>query len=188
MPITTLDPVAALIVIDLQKGITAMLPADAATQIVARSAALADAFRKRGLPVVLVNVVAVPAGRTDMGPRNFNFPPDWTELVPELNQQPEDFLVSKQAPGAFIGTKLHEYLQERGVTQVFIIGIATSNGVEATARSARDHGYNVVLITDAMADRDTEAHRYSVENIFPKIAETGSAEALLTLLTTYSAR
>lgn len=182
MPFTTLDTNAALVVIDLQKGIAALPTAQPAGEIIARSAQLARAFRKRGLPVVLVNVTEPAPGRTDMGPRTFTFPEGWDELVPELEQQPGDHLVSKQAPGAFIGTSLHEYLRERNVTQVFLTGIATSAGVAATARSAYDHRYNVVVVTDAITDRDADVHRYFVENIFPRISETETTENVLKAL------
>jgi nicotinamidase-related amidase len=179
MPLTTLDPVAALIVIDLQKGIVALPFADTASDIISRAAQLADAFRERGLPVVLVNVTGGPQGRTDAGPRNLSLSDDWSELVPELNQQPDDYLVSKQRVGAFLGTTLQEYLSEHSVTQVFFAGVATSGGVEATARVARDYGYNVVFAIDAMTDRDAETHRHCVEKIFPRLGETDTTENIL---------
>jgi nicotinamidase-related amidase len=183
MPVTQLDPVAALIVIDLQKGIVAIPTAHPASEIVTRSADLARAFRKRGLPVVLVNVIAAAPGRTDAGPHKFSLPADWADLVPELDQQPTDHLVSKRSPGAFIGTSLHHYLQERSVTQIFLTGIATTSGVEATARTAFDYGYNVVLVTDATTDRSAEAHQYSIEKVFPRMAQTDTTANVLKLLT-----
>jgi nicotinamidase-related amidase len=182
MPVTKLDDTAALIVIDLQKGIVGIPTAHPTSDIVDRSAQLARAFRKRGLPVVLVNVVAAAPGRTEAPRPKLAFPDGWTELVPELDQQPEDYLVSKQRRGAFIGTSLDEILRKRGVTQVFLTGIATSAGVESTAHSAYDHGYNVVFVVDAMTDRDANAHRYRVENVFPKIGETATTKDVLTLL------
>jgi nicotinamidase-related amidase len=183
MPLTKLDTAAALIVIDLQKGIIGLPTVHPASEIIGRAARIARAFRERGLPVVLVNVTGAAPGRTDAGPRNLSsFPADWTELVPELEQHPGDYLVSKQRVGAFIGTSLDETLRRRGVTQVFVTGVATSLGVESTARSAYDLGYNVVLVIDAMTDRDADAHRHSVENIFPRISETATTESVLKLL------
>lgn len=183
MPLSKLDPVAALIAIDLQKGIVAMPTVPPAREIVGRVAQLARAFRDRGLPVVLVNVTGVAPGRTDAGRRDLSsLPPDWTELVPELDAHPDDYLVSKQRVGAFIGTSLDDDLRKRGVTQVFVTGVATSMGVESTVRSAYDYGYNVVVVTDAMADRDAEAHRYCVEKIFPRLSETTTADNVLDLL------
>jgi nicotinamidase-related amidase len=182
MPLTKLDTASALIVIDLQKGLMGLPVVHPIAEIVGRSAQLARAFRARDLPVVLVNVTGAAPGRTEAGPRKFTFPPDWTELVPELEQQPGDYIVSKQRVGAFLGTALDDYLRQRGVTQVVLTGVATSAGVEATARSAYDLGYNVTFVVDAMTDRDAEAHRYSIEKTFPRLGETGTAGDVLKLL------
>jgi len=90
--------------------------------------------------------------------------------------------VTKKRWNAFYGTSLHEYLHSADVTQVVIAGIATSIGVESTARSAYDHGYHVTLAIDAMTDTDAQAHDNSVGRVFPKLGETGTAAELLTLL------
>jgi nicotinamidase-related amidase len=172
MPLTEIDTVAALVVIDLQKGIVGMPTVHPANEIIEQSARLARAFRGRSLPVVLVNVTGMAPGRVDAVRPKFAFPADWTELVSELGQHSGDLIVSKQRVGAFLGTSLDDELWRRGVSQIFLTGIATSAGVEATARSAYDLGYNVVLVVDAMTDRDADAHRHSVEKIFPRIGET----------------
>lgn len=182
MPLTKLDATSALVVIDLQKGIVALPTVHRVGEIAARAGQLARAFRQRGLPVVLVHVTGVAPGRTDAGMPKFSFPPDWAELAPELEQQPEDHIVSKQRWGAFLGTDLHDYLGRRGVTQVVLTGVATSIGVESTARSAYDLGYNVTLVVDAVTDRDAAAHRHSIEKIFPRMAETDTTENVIKLL------
>jgi nicotinamidase-related amidase len=184
MPFTALDDKAALVVIDLQKGIAGRPTANPAEEIIRRTAELARAFRERGLPVVLVNVTGMAPGRTDAGRPNLSFPDDWSEIVPELEPDPDDIFVTKQRWGAFLGTSLDEDLRRRGVTQIFLAGIATSIGVESTARSAYDLGYNVTLVTDAMTDMSAEAHRHSVETIFPRLGETGTTDDALKLLRT----
>jgi nicotinamidase-related amidase len=150
--------------------------------IVARSAQLARAFRGRGLPVVLVNVAGLAPGRTERSNAAFARPPDWAELVPELDAQSSDLRVTKLHPGAFANTPLHRLLQERGVTQIVLTGVSTSSGVEATARAAYDYGYNVVLVVDAMTDLNAEMHTNSVERVFPKIGETTTTDAVLDML------
>ncbi len=146
---------------------------------VTRSAQLARAFRQRGLPVILVNVSGPAPGRTDAGHPNYAFPPDWTEFVAELEQHPGDRVLTKQCWGAFSGTDLDAYLRGHRVTQIVLTGVATSIGVESTARNAYDLGYNVTLVVDAMTDRDADAHRHSVEKIFPRLGEvTGTDEVL----------
>jgi len=182
MPITKLDAIPALVVIDLQKGIVGLPTVHPIGEIVARAAQLARAFRERSLPVVLVNVTGMAPGRTDAGRPKFQFPEGWTELVAELDRQPGDLIVSKERWGAFLGTSLDALLRGRGVTQVFLAGVATSVGVESTARSAYDCGYNVALVLDAMTDRDPEAHRYSVEKIFPRLGETDVTDNVLKML------
>ena len=94
MPLTKLDDNAALVVIDLQKGIAGLPTVHPAAEIIGRASQLARAFRERNLPIVLVNVTASAPGRTDAGPRNFQRPADCAELVPELDEQPGDHLVS----------------------------------------------------------------------------------------------
>jgi nicotinamidase-related amidase len=172
MPLTQLDPIAALIVIDLQKGIVTIPTAHPMDKVIDRSVQLARAFRHRNLPVALVNVKpSAAAGRTDAVRPKMSLPPDWADLLPELDVKPTDHLVTKHHPGAFIGTDLDAYLRSRNVTQVFITGVATTVGVESTARGAYDHGYNVVLVTDAVTDRSAENHRHAIEAILPRIAE-----------------
>jgi nicotinamidase-related amidase len=177
--LTQLDKTAALVVIDLQKGVLQIPAVHPLGEIVDRTAQLARAFRERGLPVVLVNVTGMALGRVEAQRPKFSPPPDWTELAPGLDAQPTDHLVSKQRWGAFHGTSLDEYLRGRGVTQVVLTGVATSAGVESTARSAYDLGYNVVLVTDAMTDRDADAHRHCIEKIFPRLGETDSTANVL---------
>jgi nicotinamidase-related amidase len=183
MSATTLDPRTALVVIDLQRGIVALPTAHPAQEVVARSAQLAAAFRKAGLPVVLVNVTGVAPGRTDGGPATTrSFPDGWADLVGELDRQPSDITVSKQQWGAFYGTGLDMELRRRGVTQIVLCGISTSIGVESTARDAYEHGYNVTVAVDAVTDTDAAAHERAVATIFPRLGETGTTEDILALL------
>ncbi|MFE2050764.1 hydrolase [Streptomyces sp. NPDC059459] len=189
MAVTSLDPRTALVVIDLQAGIVAAPAAPhGSAEVVARSARLAEAFRARDLPVVLVRVSfaadgadAVP-GRTEAGGAGGPRPEGWDVVVDELAGHPGDLTVTKRNWGAFHGTGLDVRLRRRGVTQIVLTGIATSIGVESTARAAHEHGYHVTLATDAMSDMDAEAHRNSVERIFPRLGETGTTDEILELL------
>ena len=54
--------------IDLQKGLTAVPTVRPIAEIIQRSASLAQAFRRHGLPVVLVNASGRPPGRTEAAP------------------------------------------------------------------------------------------------------------------------
>ena len=183
MAVTTLDPVTALIVVDLQKGIVGLPTAHPAADVVAQTRKLLDAFRERGLPVVLVNVSAGAPGRTE-APRfdTSALPASWTDIVPELDPQPGDIRVTKRSWGAFANTDLEQQLKALGVSQVVVTGVATSIGVEATARQAYELGFHVTLASDAMTDLRPDAHAHSLAQIFPRLGETGTVEEILALL------
>jgi nicotinamidase-related amidase len=182
MPVSSLDPRAALIVIDLQKGIVGLPTVHPIAGVIANSRALADAFREHDLPVVLVNVSGAPGGRTESSRPGRSYPEGWDVLIDELDIQPTDHLITKYTRGAFHQTGLHELLSELGVTQVVITGVSTSAGVESTARQAHEYGYNVTLAIDAMTDTDADTHHNSVTRIFPRMAETGTTAEILALL------
>jgi nicotinamidase-related amidase len=185
MPLTILDPNTALIVIDLQKGIVNGNFIHPIGEIIDRTRELIDAFHAKNLPVALVNVAGRAPGRTEQGPRsNLTFAGGWTDLLPQLDQQSSDIVVTKRSWGAFATTDIERQLKERGVTQVVMTGVATSVGVEATARQAYEQGFNVTLALDAMTDMREEAHAYSIRNVFPRLGETGSTEEIISLLDT----
>ncbi|PRE68702.1 hydrolase [Burkholderia multivorans] len=182
MSATRLDTNTALVVIDLQKGIVALPTAHPVGDVIERTRELLDAFRSRGLPVVLVNVAGGAPGRTQQQVRLDALPADWTELIAELDRQPGDHLVTKKTWGAFTGTDLDAYLKAAGVTQIVLAGVATSIGVESTARQAHELGYNVTLAVDAMTDLNADAHANSVERLFPRLGETGPTQDIIALL------
>ena len=66
--------------------------------------------------------------------------------------------MQKRQWGAFYGTDLDLQLRRRGVTNIVLCGIATSIGVESTARDAWERSYNLTFVRDAMTDRDAAAH------------------------------
>jgi nicotinamidase-related amidase len=187
MPLSTLDPKTALIVVDLQKGIINSPFIHPVTGVIERTCALLDAFRQRDLPVVLVNVAGGAPGRTEQPGRFSTFPEGFTDLIPQLNLQASDLVVTKRTWGAFASTDLEEQLKAKGVTQVVVTGVATGTGVEATARQAYEQGFNVTLALDAMTDVRPEAHEYSLASVFPRLGETGSTQDILNLLAARSA-
>jgi len=184
VPLTILDPQTALIVVDLQKGIVSLPVIHPIEDVVKRSRALIGAFRAQGLPVVLVNVAGGAPGRTEQPPRQRTLTEGWTELIPELGQQPSDIVVTKRTWGAFASTDLESQLKAKGVTQVVITGVATGTGVESTAY---EQGFNVTLAIDAMTDMRAEAHEYSITKVFPRLGETGTTEQIIDLLSQRSA-
>ncbi|MBY8032256.1 isochorismatase family protein [Vibrio fluvialis] len=182
MAITQLDKTTALIVIDLQCGIVALPPQHTVPGVIEQVNRLIDVFHQQQRPVVLVNVAGGAPGRTDQKLGSHSVPDNWATLVDELHRQDDDILITKRTWGAFMHTDLHQQLQALGVTQVVVVGIATSIGVESTARQAFELGYHVTLCTDAMTDLNLDNHQHAINAIFPRLAETGTTQDVLALL------
>lgn len=182
MPLTALDPQTALIVVDLQRGIVGLPLIHPMAEVIDRTRALLEAFRRKELPVVLVNVAGGAPGRTEQPRRFQTLPEGFADLIPELDPQPSDIRVTKRTWGAFANTDLEMRLKQKGVTQAVITGVATGTGVESTARQAYELGFNVTLAIDAMTDMRPEAHDYSLQHVFPRLGETGTTQQILDLL------
>jgi nicotinamidase-related amidase len=90
--VTVLDKNTALVLIDLQKGITKLPLAKPINEIIENAAKLVAAFRKAGLPIVPVNVNSVGRPwtqlRKDANPmQRLNFTDDWFDIVPEIKTE-----------------------------------------------------------------------------------------------------
>ncbi len=174
---------SALVLVDLQNGVLAMpLAPYSGDQVVASSRTLADHYRRRGSPVVLVTV-AFPRGDgppADVAgpPLPEVMPPDWDGVVDGLAED-GDVRVVKPSWGAFAGTDLADLLRERGVTTIVVAGVATNFGVEQTVREAVAQGFAVVVAEDACASVSPQHHTFAIEQILPMISRVRTVADLV---------
>ena len=103
----------ALVLVDLQNGVVGRSVAPySASDVLAKSISLAEAFRSIGSTVVLVRVSFAPDGAdrvrqpVDSEMPAFTPPPGWDQIVPELGPRDGDIVVTKRQWGAFYGTDL----------------------------------------------------------------------------------
>jgi nicotinamidase-related amidase len=174
----------ALVLIDLQKGVLAMPVAPhPASDVYQRSLRLAQRFRDAGAPVVRVRV----SFSSDLAdalqppvdqPTNYAaLPPSWDEF-PEP-PQPSDLVITKRQWGAFYGTELDLQLRRRGMRCIVLGGIATNIGVESTARSAMEHGYELVIPEDLCSGLSAEMHAFSFKYILPRLARVTNSDTIM---------
>ena len=192
MPSLTIDHrKAALVLIDLQRGVVGRSVAPySGAEVVQNAARLAAGFRALGATVVLVNVTfhADTKDRLNLAadaPMQFNasaLPANWPEIAPELGPQAGDLLITKRQWGAFYGTELDLQLRRRELRTIVLGGIATNLGVESTARDAYERGYAQIFVEDAMASFTAEMHEFAVRNIFPRIGNVRSTADVLAAL------
>jgi nicotinamidase-related amidase len=182
----------AVVVIDLQKGIVQFPGNPHSTQsVIANSVALLDAARGVGVQPILVHVGRSPDGGDGLQvtcdePMRMagTLPPDWSELIPELDRQPNDLVVLKRQWGAFYGTDLELQLRRRGLSTIVLCGVATAFGVESTARDAYERGFEQVFAEDAMTSRTAESHTNAIANIFPRMGRVRSTAEIVAALHT----
>lgn len=187
--IDVLDPKkAALVVIDLQKGIVSRprMP-HSSEQVVANAEKLVEAFTKAGAFVVLVRVSFIDgkdmlSPKLDVEPPAMHPPEGWDEYVPQFARFTDAYRLTKRQLGAFYGTDLDLQLRRRGIDTVALCGVSTSIGVDTTAREAYQAGYNLIFAEDAMAaDKQTD-HEYVCTRIFPRLGRTRTTKEIIQMI------
>ena len=180
----------AVVVIDLQKGIVGFPGTPHPAQnVIANTAAILEAARSAGAQPILVHVGRSPDGgdglqlTCDQPMRGAGaLPPDWSELIAELNRQPGDLVILKRQWGAFYGTDLELQLRRRNLGTMILCGIATEFGVESTARDAYERGFEQVFAEDAMTARTASSHANAIANIFPRMGRVRSTAEIVAAL------
>jgi nicotinamidase-related amidase len=172
----------ALLVMDYQNGILGMV--DDSDELLAIANNLIKMFREHGGTVGYVRVAFadgdlddVPAtsgmAATVTPERREYMHADHpaTQIHESIAPQEGDIVVRKQRVGAFSTTDLHEQLQARGIDTLVLAGISTSGVVHSTVLDAYDRDYRVIVLSDAVADREPDVHNFLLEHVFTKRGE-----------------
>ena len=176
---------AALIIIDQQQGILQpRLGRRNNPQAEERVLDLLRAWRSSGRPVIHVQHLS-------HSPESVFWPQQsgvefQDAFIPQAGEQ----LIQKRVPDAFCGTGLEARLREAGLRQVVLVGVATHNSVEATARSAGNLGFETWVIEDACYTFDKAdffgqmhsaqaVHAMSLGNLHGEYATVISSKQLL---------
>ena len=178
----------ALIIIDMQRGMLEPAAGDRNNpDAPERLTALLHAWRQARAPIVHVRHISratttlFAAGRPSV------------EFQPSLYPLPDEHVVEKNVPDAFINSGLERWLRVRGIEAVVIGGVSTNNSVEGTARSAGNLGFRTYVLADAcftFAKVDyngvlrsaEEVHAMALANLqeeYARIIDSAEAAALL---------
>ena len=139
-------PNAALLVIDVQKGVVAESPNR--DSVIANINSLVDRARAEGVPVVWVqhSDEGLPEGSQA-----------W-EYVDELVRDGAEPLVHKHYGDSFEDTELESLLARLGVGRLVVTGAQTDACVRSTLHGAFVRGYDVTLVGDAHTTEDLTAY------------------------------
>lgn len=181
-------PTTALLIIDMQHAMQTYARSprnnpDAEQHI----ATLLAAWRGAGQPVIHIRHISRCNASV------FSPGQSGAAFQPQFMPQTEEHVVEKNVPDAFIQSGLEHWLHVRGIRHLVIVGVATNNSVESTARSAGNLGFNTLVVSDAtftFAQRDyagtersaDDVHLMSLANMHCEYATVCStAEALSSL-------
>ena len=106
-----------------------------------------------------------------------------SDVIPELDPQPDDYFIPKFRWSAFYQTSLDLSLRTRGIDTVIISGGSTDVGVASTVFSGRDMDYNIIVASDACAtSHDQRAHDTLMELIFPRMFRVRTTDQVLQMI------
>ncbi|MFF1500516.1 cysteine hydrolase family protein [Streptomyces sp. NPDC058316] len=190
-----LDPArTALLVMDYQPAMLALLPegGDREALLGRMEGAIAD-VRANGGTIAYVRVGFTEADWDAIPATNKSFAPvarhrvmhheDPAAAVHErLAPQDGDITVRKIRHGGLSTTNLDQRLRERGITTLVVSGISTSGVVLSTVIDAADRDYRLYVLSDGVADPDTEVHDVLLHRVFPARAHIIDTAELHTLL------
>lgn len=151
---------------------------------IARTREVLDAARASELPVFFTTVAYEEPDLADAGVWAIKVPasaslragtPD-VELDERLGRVPSESVVVKKYASAFFGTDLATRLTTRGVDTIFLAGCTTSGCVRASAVDGLQHGFRVMVVRDAVGDRDPNAHAQSLFDMEHKYADLVTSE------------
>jgi nicotinamidase-related amidase len=138
----------ALIIVDVQMDYfspNGRFPLDGSLKAAEAAGRLISHFRENNLPIIHIR---------HLSPEGFPLLVDGTSgtnhhpLVAPLDGET---VVDKRTPNAFFQTELANHLRGCGAKTVTIIGFMANMCVDATARGAREHGFEVEVVPEAVA-------------------------------------
>lgn len=177
----------ALLLVDLSRGFTD--PAcdlgcecDAVVEVNAR---LLNAFRERNLPVFFTTVIydsddQARVFRARLPALNLlTQGSKWVEIDPRLQPRKGELVLHKQYASGFHGTDLLIHLARAGADSLVITGLTTSGCVRATAVDGLQNDYPVFVVSDAVGDRNPEAHAANLHDLHAKYTDVLDSSELL---------
>jgi nicotinamidase-related amidase len=199
----SLDPnTTALLLIEYQNEFTspggvlhpAVSGVMAETNMLANTISLAQAARKRGLTVMHAPITFAPGyGELTRHPygilkgvvdgKAFVKGTWGAQIVEALAPQPGDIVVEgKRGLDTFASTNLDFILRSKGIKTVIIGGFLINCCVESTMRTAYEHGFEVITLSDCTAATSGEEHRNALKYDFPMFSRPMDSTAVLAML------
>ena len=101
------------------------------------------------------------------------------EFAPDFHPHEGEFVASgRTGVSAFAGSNLDSTLRRHRIDTLFLAGFALQACIESTARQAKDLGYRVVVLDDAVAAFNADQRRYVLEQAMWMFAHVAGSKVL----------
>lgn len=114
------------------------------------------------------------------------------QIIDQITPQTNDKIIEKHFNSAFYKTTLNDYLSNKGITNIILVGLQTEYCIDATVKSAFDLDYKIIIPEKTNTTFDNEyfsghqIHKFYNDKIwngrFAEIKSLESCEALLSNL------
>jgi maleamate amidohydrolase len=104
---------------------------------------------------------------------------DRVKLIPELERRPGEPLIEKPRASAFFSTNLLSMLISERVDTTIIVGCSTSGCIRATAESAFNDNFHVIVPAQAVGDRSWSAHESALFDIDARLGDVMPVDDVL---------
>ncbi len=156
----------ALMVVDLQNDLCApggcfdclgLIDTEAMQELGRRIDELIKWSRKHGIEVIFTRMLSDPQRQPKnmvernrrLGRNNYLREGDWGAEFFGVSPMPGEHIVTKFGYDAFLGTDLEHRLRDRGIKQLLLSGVFADVCVDAAARTAYQHGFEIAILRNA---------------------------------------
>jgi len=156
--------------------------------VVENVAALADACRSKGIPVIHVHYIVEPgAPGLKLNAPLFQGVKDTNALVRDtwgaapaegLEPKDGDFVVQKMRMSAWQGTRLENLLAGFGRDTIIVTGAWTNMSIEHTSRTGADKGFVMVVPEDGCSTMNADWHNASINYALQNVSTVTTCAAV----------
>ncbi|NMW85251.1 cysteine hydrolase [Peptoniphilus sp. AGMB00490] len=175
---------SALILIDLQNGVTAVeLNPHKAIQIIEKANHLINKFREENGFIVFVRTAFID--NKDILPADkklrslSDVKESFDQIDNRLSIRQNDYIVTKRGFSAFFGTDLDLELRRHDIENLVFAGVSTHIGIDTSAKDGYQLNYNIYFIEDAISAPKEKQHEFIVKEIFPLYGKVIKTEDLI---------
>ena len=142
-------PRTALLIVDVQIGLVALMSAEVRDSVLPKIKKLLTEARGSGIPVIYIQHDGAPGHPLETQTEGW-------EIYPSLQPADGECVIRKRESDSFFGTTLQQELEKRGIAHLIVAGGMTEYCVDTTCRRATSLGYDVTLAGDAHLTRDNQ--------------------------------